>query len=114
MAGITWADTRKEAGGRPEPRFEPGKTVYFDKMLSKTRYSNPGGWMRVRGAMLPQSLFRLIVEGKTTGALTMYAPEPDAFDEQEVVLLSKSGRKPGLWDNIPAQHMAAQAVGRIT
>ena len=54
------------------------------KMLSKTRYSNPGGWRRTRRGYASSIALPLIVERKVIGALTIYASEPDAFDEEEV------------------------------
>jgi signal transduction histidine kinase len=84
-AGITWAD--EERGRGPTgTAIRTGETS-----ISKNAFSNPlfEPWLpdaRPRGYGSSIAL-PLVVEGRTTGALTMYAPEPDAFDEQEVVFL---------------------------
>ena len=84
-AGITWAD--EERGRGPTgASIRTGETC-----ISKNALQNPlfEPWLmdaRPRGYASSIAL-PLVVEGKITGALTMYAPEPDAFDEQEVVFL---------------------------
>ena len=84
-AGITWAD--EERGRGPTgASIRTGETC-----ISKNAFQNPlfEPWLmdaRPRGYASSIAL-PLVVDGKTTGALTMYAPEPDAFDEQEVIFL---------------------------
>jgi PAS domain S-box-containing protein len=84
-AGITWAD--EERGRGPT-----GTAIRTEEtIVSKDAFQNPlfEPWRldaRPRGYASSIAL-PLVVEGKIIGALTMYAPEPDAFDEQEVVFL---------------------------
>jgi PAS domain S-box-containing protein len=84
-ACITWAD--EERGRGPTgTAIRTGETC-----VSKNAFENPSfePWRMdayQRGYASSIAL-PLVVEAKTTGALTIYAPEPDAFDEREVPFL---------------------------
>lgn len=86
QAKITWADTERGKG-------PTGTAVRTGKIIiSQNALLNPGykPWCSegTRRGYAASIALPLIVDGKAIGALTIYAPEPDAFDEREVSFLS--------------------------
>jgi PAS domain S-box-containing protein len=85
-AKITWADV--ETGRGPT-----GTAIRTGEIsISKDALSNPAfaPWRSeaAKRGFASSIAFPLIVDGQAVGALTIYAPEPDAFDEREVSFLS--------------------------
>ena len=85
-ACITWAD--EERGRGPT-----GTAIRTGEIgISKDAPSNPAftAWRSeaAKRGYASSIAFPLIVDGQAAGALTIYAPEPDAFDEREVRFLS--------------------------
>lgn len=86
LARITWADEKRGRG----PVGASIRTGEFQ--VSKDLMANPhfNPWRKSaleRGYASCLSL-PLVVAGQVFGALTIYAPEPDAFDEEEVRFLN--------------------------
>ena len=85
-ACITWAD--EERGRGPT-----GTAIRTGEIgISKDALSNPAftAWRSeaAKRGYASSIAFPLIVDGQAAGALTIYVPEPDAFDEREVTFLS--------------------------
>ncbi len=84
-AGITWADEEK-GRGPTGTAIRTGETC-----ISKNAFQNPlfEPWRMdaYQRGFASSIALPLAIEGKTAGALTIYAPEPDAFDEREVLFL---------------------------
>ncbi|MGA2228502.1 MAG: ATP-binding protein [Syntrophobacteraceae bacterium] len=84
-AGITWADEERGMGPTGTA-IRTGETC-----VSKNAFQNPffEPWRldAYQRGFASSIALPLAVEGKTAGALTIYAPEPDAFDEREVLFL---------------------------
>ena len=85
-ACITWADV--ETGRGPT-----GTAIRTGEIsISKDALTNPAfaPWRleAAKRGFASSIALPLIVDGQAVGALTIYAPEPDAFDEREVSFLS--------------------------
>lgn len=87
QAKITWADTDRGRG-------PAGTCIRTGKMaISQNALTNPlfTPWRSeaIKRGYASSISLPLIVESKVIGALTVYATEPDAFDEAEAGLLAK-------------------------
>ncbi len=88
QAGITWADT--ESGRGPTgTAIRTGKIIISQNALSNPAYQ-PWRSEGTRRGYASSIALPLIVERNVIGALTIYASEPDAFDEGEASLLSNT------------------------
>ena len=84
---ITWADTER-GRGPAGASIRTGKTAISQNALTNPLFAPWRSEAIKRGYASSISL-PLIVESKVMGALTVYASEPDAFDEAEAGLLAK-------------------------
>jgi PAS domain S-box-containing protein len=86
QAEITWADTEK-GRGPTGTAIRTGKVIISQNALLNPAYE-PWRLEGIRRGYASSISLPLIVERKITGSLTIYASEPDAFDEGEASLLS--------------------------
>jgi PAS domain S-box-containing protein len=84
-ARITWADEERGMGPTGTA-IRTGETC-VSKNASQNPLFEPWRMDAYQRGFASSIALPLAVEGKTTGALTIYAPEPDAFDEREVRFL---------------------------
>jgi PAS domain S-box-containing protein len=87
QAKIVWADTER-GRGPTGTAIRTGKIIASQNALSNPVYQ-PWRSEGTRRGYASSIALPLIVERNVIGALTLYAPEPDAFDEGESALLSK-------------------------
>jgi PAS domain S-box-containing protein len=86
QARITWADTER-GRGPTGMAIRAGKTFVSQNALLNPAYA-PWRSEGIRRGYASSIALPLIVERKIIGALTIYASEPDAFDEGEASLLN--------------------------
>ncbi len=86
QAQVTWADTER-GRGPTGTAIRTGKIITSQNALLNPAY---GPWRSegTRRGYVSSIALPLIVEKKVIGTLTIYASEPDAFDEGEAGLLS--------------------------
>jgi len=84
---ITWADTER-GRGPTGTAIRAGKPVIARHIPTDPRFAPWRAEATKRGYASSIAL-PLIAEGQTLGALNIYAAEPDAFDAEEVRLLSE-------------------------
>ncbi len=87
MLDITWADDER-GRGPTGTAIRTSKTVITQDILTDPRYAPFRAAATQRGYASSLAL-PLIIEGHTFGALNIYAAEPDAFDTDEVKLLTE-------------------------
>ena len=84
---ITWADT--ERGRGPTGRaIQTGKPCICKDIMTDPNYA-PWRAEAIKRGYASSIAFPLIDKGKSFGVLHIYASEPDAFDTEEVKLLTK-------------------------
>jgi len=86
QAAITWADTER-GGGPTGTAIRTGKITSSQNALINPFYA-PWRSEGIKRGYAASIALPLVVERKIIGALTIYASEPDAFDEAEAGLLS--------------------------
>ncbi len=85
QAGITWSD--EERGKGPGgTAIRTGKTCILRNVLESPLFE-PWRLEANRRGYGSAIVLPLVIEGNAAGVLGIYAPEPDAFDEQEVLFL---------------------------
>lgn len=86
QARITWADVPRGRG--PVGRAIRAKEVHISKDIAQNPDLGPWRTAALRNGYASAISLPLLIQGEAFGALTIYAPEPDAFDEEEVKFLT--------------------------
>ncbi len=84
---ITWSDT--ERGQGPTGRAARTMTTCIAKDIPTDPLFEPWRTQAVRRGYASSAAFPVIHEGESYGVLNVYAPEPDAFDDDELQLLER-------------------------
>jgi len=87
ILNLTWADAER-GRGPTGTAIRTGKTSVFRDISNNVDFTIMRAEAVKRGYASAIS-FPLIDKGKTLGVLTIYAAEPDAFNEEEVILLTE-------------------------
>jgi diguanylate cyclase (GGDEF)-like protein len=88
LKAATWAD-REHGRGPAATAIRTGQRSVMRDLLSDPDYAPWQGQARERG-YASAAAFPLPVDGQVIGTLVMYAREPDAFDEEEIMLLAEA------------------------
>ncbi len=83
---ITWADT--ERGRGPTGRAARDGTVNIARNALTSREFSPWRAAALERGFASSIALPVVANGRPFGVLTIYAPEPDAFDDEEVSFLS--------------------------
>ncbi|MFS0757630.1 GGDEF domain-containing protein [Noviherbaspirillum sp. 1P10PC] len=112
----TWTDT-KSGRNATGTAIRTGRPDVARNLLTDPVYADPGyDSLRERGRRMgfaSSTSFPLRIDGEVFGALTMAAPEPDAFDAEEIALLGElaDDLAYGIANlRLSVQHRKAQAI----
>jgi PAS domain S-box-containing protein len=86
-ANITWADAERGRGPTGSA-IRTGRPVYTCNMLADPAFA-PWREAAIRRGYASSIALPMMNEGRCFGALTIYAGKPDAFDTEEIELLSE-------------------------
>jgi PAS domain S-box-containing protein len=84
---ITWADV-ENGRGPTGTAIRTGKPVYISNMLTEPAFA-PWREAATRRGYASSIALPMMTEGRCFGALMIYAGQPDAFDTEEIELLSE-------------------------
>ncbi len=87
QAGITWDDT-EQGRGPTGTAIRTGKPCLARDILTDPNYA-PWRKQATKRGYAASIVLPLLIEGQVIGALNVYSSQPDAFDSEEMVLLTE-------------------------